>query len=238
MIRILPISFILASGVLTSALADQKDTIRDMARFDKAFIPAFFATWEGDGAGAHDAVAQLEEAWETLKRKQFAGAAPEGMSDHDTDEMQLLVDQVVARASRDMGMAEAHMALVELRHALSKVRHAEGTPYILDHVVETQRFVATAAMHLARGDEQMVAETLSKAIASWKSVVTFPLNKVLYSLDYYSLGEMALHRDSATQFLEDALAAVRSENWDEARTKISDAADHVESYYKLFGAFE
>ena len=73
MIRILPTLFILTFGVPAAALADQKDTIRDMARFDRAFIPAFFVTWEGDGAGAYDAVAQLEEAWETLKRKYFDG---------------------------------------------------------------------------------------------------------------------------------------------------------------------
>ena len=237
MIRITLASIVLVCTA--SAVAGQKDTVRAMARFDKAFIPAYFATI-GDGSveNARSAVAGLEEAWETLRHKHFDAPASTARSGYDTAKMQELVEQAAARIARDGARPEAHMALVELRHALSAVRKADGIPYLLDHVVEAQRFVVTVTMHLDHGDKELVQETLSDAAAAWENVTGFALDKVVYGVDYYSLGEMALHRASATQWLEEAQAAAEAADWDDVRSKTGNAAGHIESYYKLFGDFD
>jgi len=237
--KVLPLVFSVA--ILVSGCNEQ-DVIHDMARFDRAYVPALVLTVTRDTTGQSVlAVKRLRQDWELLSARYqqlFAGGDAAGRVNSSIERADLLITT---------GDFEgAHRELRSVRSILHDARKSRGIDYYMDYLTAFQPAMEKAVSavdgkkpeDITRLDVSVMEKMLPEAKARWRQVSAAPFNRKLFLFDKgteKALMEAVAAEANALGYLE---AAVRSGN----RKLIAKHAEMVkEGFYsvlKMFGNFD
>lgn len=150
---------------------DEHDVRYDMARFDRAYIPALTLTASKDVTGMSIlAVKRLKQDWEVLKIKNAAVLVPNGIA--------TTVDGVLDRADMNItigNFSATHNDLKEIRQLLYDARQKQQIDYFLDHLTVFQAQLdkvlkpieGSAPEDISTKDIEAIARELPEAKRRW-----------------------------------------------------------------------
>lgn len=233
---------VIVSLSLLSAGCDDYDVIHDMARFDRAYIPALVLTSKKDSTGQSVvAVKRLRQDWMVLKAKYASMVGTGGTSDE--------VDSSIERADMLITTGEfagAHKELESIREVLLKARRSHEVDYYLDYLTEFHSAMERA-VDLVAGKE---ADAITKANidtmrailpdlrSSWQKVVEAPFDRrpFLFSRDTEKALMTAV--DEAAMMIDDLEAAIRSGNRPLVLKHTMLVKKSYSRVFKMFGNFD
>jgi major membrane immunogen (membrane-anchored lipoprotein) len=237
----------IAATVLMMALAvmsagcTQADLVKDMAGFDRAYIPALSLTSAGNVAMSQKAMRVLTETWGTFKTKY----ADYSFDDHWKADFAYVDGQIVQAASivsRGQGIVEAHEALEGVRERLLETRHRLGIDYYVDYLTvfhgpmediflpAKDKTPAT----LTEADVTKIRTALPAAKAAWARVEAARLDNSVFTLSDQKQVEWREARRAETDALNAVEAALRA---GDKAALIKAAAALRGTFAKLFTLF-
>jgi hypothetical protein len=111
---------------------------RDMAAFDKVFIPLFYYTYQHDALRVQKYIPQVEQEWTRLRNKyQQARTQPDDTWKYSVEIIDQWMEEGLA-AINDHDWKEGALKLDHIRYELMQIRECEQIPYYLDRVWDFQ----------------------------------------------------------------------------------------------------
>lgn len=234
--KVLPLVFSVAALLVSGC--NEQEVIHDMARFDRAYVPALVLTVTRDTTGQSVlAVKRLRQDWELLSakyRQLFAGG-------DGADK----VDGIIERADLLVTTGDfegAHRELESIRGILQDARKSRGIDYFMDYLTpfhSAMEKVVSAVdgkepKDITRLDVSVIEKMLPEAKARWRAVSAAPFDRKPFLFDKETekaLMEAIAAEAKAIGYLE---AAVRSGN----RKLIAKHAEMMKKgYYRVFRMF-
>jgi hypothetical protein len=221
--------------------SSQEEIIKDMARFDRAFIPVWFHAHDNNAMQAKSAVFQLNFQWQRLCNKYDN----EALSEHWRG--------VFYRVEHRLG--EAYFALDDNRprHALNylnevkwemrRLRRGLRVDYYLDHLYEFQDMLA--GVNEAAHDELLCylgwpefEDLCTAARQKWRAIMLAYFDADAYGLDELARVELAKRQNE----VDDRLGALLRTMPQADRMRSAAAAAQTQQAFfellRLFGNFE
>ena len=214
-VRTLLLSLVFAPVSGAANWSSSADLVKDMVVLDKAYVPALVLSREGDLSRAEIAVKRLVDSWGVFqsKWKPNAGAAWRT----GFERINALVGESASQVSSAQDLKRAHTVLDEVRHILSRLRRNEGIAYFgdrltaFDDALDEVKLAVVQDQHLIMSSDELdVSENLLlEAARRWKAVVETRLDKIVYRIDYYGMGEVASYREEGARLLDELLGEAR-----------------------------
>lgn len=234
----------LAVGPLAAAADWSSDIalVKDMVVVDKAYIPALMITKKGEALDAEAAVDQLAEAWSDFESKWASTVSGEWRAGFArVDE---LVAESAKHAAAPQNLAKAHVALDEIRHVLSRMREEEGIAYFVDFVTSVEdaleEVVLTVGVDVGKpmttGELDAAEKGLVAAQERWKVVTSTRLDKRVYRIDIYYMGDVSSTLAEASMLLEELTRDVRTQDRAGLVEKVDRLVNRVEHFLEILGS--
>ena len=216
--------------------------VKDMVVLDKAYIPALMLTKEGDVSRAQAAVDRLADSWATFQSKWKSTVNQEWRAGFER------IDELVAESTKRVAAAQdlkrAHAVLDEIRHILARLRKEEGISYFVDFVTsvedaldEVVRTVGQDKHKPMTSDELDVAEKgLLLAQKRWEVVASTRLDKIVYRIDIYYMGDVSSTRAEGVLLLEELTRDIRTLDRAILAEKVDQLVDRVQHFLEILGA--
>ncbi len=234
----------LAIGPLAAAADWSTDItlVKDMVVVDKAYIPALMITKAGDESRAQAAVDQLAESWAEFESKW------KGTVNEEWREGFERIDQLVAESAKlsaaPRDLEKAHAALDEIRHLLARLRKEEGIQYFVDFVTSVEDALEEVVRTVGRDkDKPMTPDELDEAEKAlvlaqqgWKIVTSTRLDKRVYRIDIYYMGDVSSTLAEASLLLEELRRDLRTQDRAGLAKKIDRLVNRVEHFLEILGS--
>ena len=234
----------LAIGPLAAAADWTTDIalIKDMVVVDKAYIPALMIAKKGDAPHAQAAVEELASSWSDFDSKWQDAVNEEwreGFARIDT-----LVAEASKLASAPQDLKQAHTALDEIRHVLARLRKKEGIKYFVDFVTTVEDALDEVVPVVAHdkdkpmtSDELDIAEQgLVRAKEAWKVVTSTRIDKTVYRIDIYYMGDYSSTVAEAAMLLDQLTRDIRTDDRAVLAEKIDRLVDRVDHFLEILGS--
>ncbi|MFP6584814.1 MAG: hypothetical protein VCD00_19935 [Candidatus Hydrogenedentota bacterium] len=240
-LRALMISIAISPLAVAADWSTDVALVKDMVVLDKAYIPALMAVRKGDAARAEEAVEQLDESWGTFQSTWGSEVSSEWRSGFEGIDL-LVSESKEFVAARDF--ERAYATLDEIRHAFAELREKEGISYFLDFVTSTETALDEVVRTVSRDlgtplspKELDVVETgLLLAQKRWKVVTDTRIDKIVYRIDIYYMGDLASTRSDGTLLLKELTRDARKMERATLAEKIAELTGRVEHFLEILGA--
>lgn len=238
---------LLLAGLSFAALGCKKqDTVKEMADFDKAYIPLLFYTDEGDLESSKRAMVFLDAEWESLKAKygERAEANPEWKRDFAQ------IEQMMASAKRILSttedLSDAHLALEYIGGTLTEFRRSSGIDYPLDYLNEFHALMGEIIWieryrtpeTLNDDDLNWVRDQLVEAAAVWEKVQQTGFDSDAFGLSAEKGARLRLAIQAESDALQRLDQAIKSGDKAAIIRAASTLQPNFAKAYLLFGDFE
>lgn len=227
--------------VLLSGGCREGELLRDMAAFDRAYIPALVLTAEADDSGkAVMAVKDFKLRWFTFKAK-YEGRG------WDTELGQ--VEDMIMEADGQVNVGDlkaAHDALEGIRQVMFEIRRGEGMEYFLDYLAEFHGPMEAIVLavkdkspdDIGETELQVVRANLFSAAALWEKAETARFDRGGFRMSQSQADKLAACMDRERKALRELESALAS---GDRRAVVKAALDIEPNFmeaYRLFGRFE
>ena len=232
-----PIALFIAISI--DASAQKPGVVSDMARFDRALIPALFAAEDsGYGDKGSQIATNLVKAWEVFGKAQEVPGEADAQWPGDMARIDDWIDRARGLEDGPSNREEVHALLLQIRDALRTFRERNGIRYFPDAVVDFKERFDALALLLKDGDFEVGHEEIADLEKAWGEVKGFRVDKIAYGLDYYRMGEFGAYRETVTASLEALRDAIDRKDLVLATTELETIQTNTTALYKLFGNFE
>lgn len=232
-----PIALFIAMSI--DASAQKPSVVSAMAKFDRALIPALFAT-EGPGSGERGTreVADLAGAWEVLEKTLVARRESDSRWAEDAVRIDDWIDRLRELEFTPSNVEEAHALLVQVRDALRMFRERDGLRYFPDRIVDFKERFDEIVSSLRDGNFEANHKGVADLSTKWSEIQQFRIDKIVYGLDYYRMGEFNAYRETVTASLDVLRDAIDRKDLASAMAKLETIQTNTTALYRLFGEFE
>jgi hypothetical protein len=177
------------SAALTALAAGQLE--KDMAAFDRVYIPALALTSQDNKAAAKKAIALTKAGWGVFKKK-HAGAFKKSKPDKRD---LAIIDQMITDAERTVRsngkLAEAHEILEGVRDTFLAIRKRNSIDYYLDYTTRFHEPMETIVLTAMGKTADTLTDAMLRKIKSnfsiaepaWKKLQSAAFDPVLFSFD-------------------------------------------------------
>jgi hypothetical protein len=239
--RIILFSALMTIAVLVSGCKDQ-DIAYDMARFDRAYVPALVLTGSKDTTGQSVlAVKRLKQDWAVLSAKHAQVFAIDGAAEKVNSKLDR-ADMLITTGD----FQGAHTELEEIRDVFLDARKRHGIDYFMDYLTEfhsTMEDIVSVAegkdpSHISDADVSSMARLLPEASARWQALEKAPFDRGSFLFDKQT--EKALRDAMAEEAraIDNLDAAIRSGNRKLIKKHALLLKKGYARVFKMFGNFE
>jgi hypothetical protein len=235
-------------GLAVSPLATAADwteditLVKDMVVLDKAYIPALQMSDAGDPIETKAALDDLETSWDAFQKKWKSTVNQEWQSGFERIDQ--LVTETVKMPATEQNPKRTHIVLEQIGDILFRLRKKAGIPYFVDLVTSTLdsldevvRMVTEKNTGPMASDEIDILENgLLLAEQRWKKVVETPLDKIVYRIDIYYMGDVGGTRAEGTVRLEELTRDVRDLDRAALAEKVERLVYNVEHFLEILGS--
>jgi len=125
----------LSTGILSSpATGAEPDMIKDMARFDQAYIPVLALTSQEKLAPARKAAAALNPVWGSFYEKYFPDTRGDAQWQTDLDKIAKYIKASNHIIQSGQKLKNAHEELEHIRVVFMRLRQRNNIEYFIDHL--------------------------------------------------------------------------------------------------------
>ena len=242
-VRTLLLSLVFAPVSGAANWSTSADLVKDMVMLDKAYVPALLLSRKGDLSRADIAVKRLVDSWRVFQSKWKPDAGDAWRAGFDR--IEALIAESARQLSSTQDLERVHTVLDEVRHILSRLRRNEGIVYFgdrltaFDDALDEVKLALVQDRHLIMSSDELdVSENLLlEAARRWKAIVDTRLDKIVYRIDYYRMGEVASYREEGTRLLDELLQELRHGDRRVLSQKVGKVDDDFRNLLRLFGEF-
>jgi len=212
--------------------------IKDMVVLDKALIPALLAARNQNRNETKETTAELSVAWKTFQTEWQSTVNENWNSGFQR------IDQIIIDTGREETLSRTHKLLNEMRHIMLRLRKKEQIPYYVDLITEVEaplneivRMIGGDTKTPFTADEIDVLENqLLNAQNRWRTLTETPLDKIVYRIDIYYMGDAGGTCAEGTVRLEDLVENVRDMNRATLSQKVDALVSNVQHYLEILGS--
>lgn len=242
-VRTLLVSLVFAPVSGAVNWSTRADLVKDMVVLDKAYIPALLLSRKGDLSRADIAVKRLVDSWRAFQSKWKPDADDAWRAGFAR--IDVLIAESARQLSSTQDLGRVHTVLDEVRHVLSRLRKTEGIAYFgdrlttFDDALDEVKLAVVQDRHLIMSSDELdVSENLLlEAARRWKAIVDTRLDKIVYRIDYYSMGEVASYREEGTRLLDELLDELRHADRGVLAQKVETLDGDFRNLLRLFGEY-
>ena len=241
-IRALMISFVLSSLAAAADWSTDITLVKDMVVLDKAYIPALLIAGEGDVLRAQTAADRLTESWAAFQSKWKSTVNQEWQSGFER------IDQIVAESASLTATAQdlkhAYVLLDEIRHIFARLREEADIPYFVDFVTSVEDALQDVIRTVAQdNDKPMTPDELDAAEKGillaqqrWNVVADTRIDKTVYRIDIYYMGDLSWTRSDGVLLLEELTREVRTLDRAALTEKVDQLLGKVQHFLEILGS--
>ncbi len=239
--RFIPILLIVVLSMILSGC--QKDEVYyDMARFDRAYIPALVLTSKKDNTGqAVLAIKRLRQNWGVLTAKQAAIFAADARAEKIKDALEK-ADALISVGD----YKGAHMELEEIREIMMKARRQHKIDYYPDYLTVFHSTMETIVStvegkspeQLTKQDIMTISRYLPQAKTQWTAVSNAPFDAEVFKFTKETKEGLDALVQAEFKNLEHLEAAIKSGNHKLIIKHTIKIKQGYSGVYKTFGNFE
>ena len=239
-------AFLMSLVVCSAAIAEDWSTdialVKDMVVLDKAYIPALLSTRNKDVSRSRESIGQLSESWVTFQLKWHDVVNAEWQSGFR--KIDRLIAEVHTLDQEELDLDEAYQKLDAIRHTFAALRLERSIEYFVDFVTATEialdevaRTAAdTKSDSLSSEEVDVVRQQLRIAQDNWKIVAHTRIDKIIYRIDIYYMGDVASTRAEGLVLFEDVIRSVDQLNRTALIEKVTQISKKVEHFLEILGA--
>ena len=232
---------LMALGILATA-CNEKDVIYDMARFDRAYVPALALTEEKDSTGQSVlAVKRLKQDWAVLSGKYAQVLALDGASEdinRNLDRADMLITTGDFRG--------AHKELEPIGSILLRARKKHGIDYFMDYMTafhsSLERAVAIldnrVPATLTEEDVSVISGLLPDIRTRWNAVAEAPFDRTAFLFDKETETSLRSALAEEAKAIDNMDAALRSGNHKLIFKHALLLREGYQRVFRMFGNFE
>lgn len=231
-------------GLVLLISACNTSLVKDMAQFDKTFIPAqYFAYFEQEKA-LNEALITLEKEWRVMMVK-YENFAKDEKWKHEM----IRIDRLLKEAQNAIEENEIHLVrdkLQSVQYILADRRAKNGIKYIPDalytygeHIKWLHLITATKTTEdLNQTDWYEMRNAIGELSNDWNQVRAIPINTELFGWDEKTKKQYDTYSTLTTENMEALKWALKTGDKEVALASSKILMENYESILKLFGNFE
>lgn len=216
--------------------------VKDMVVVDKAFIPALLIIRKGDVSQARPALDDLADSWAAFQTKWKNTVNQEWQSGFKR------IDQLVTESSRlastQQDLKRAHSILNEIRRIFAGLREKEGIEYFVDFVSSAENALDVVVQTVGQdkpkpitsSELDIIEKHLLLAQQHWNKVANTRIDKRVYRIDIYYMGDLSLTQSDGVLFLGELTRDVRKLDRAALFEKVGQVVKTVEHYLEILGS--
>lgn len=241
MFRNLLISLVLSPLAFAADWSTDIAFVKDMVVLDKAYIPALMAVRKEDVSRAEDAVEQLVVSWGEFQSTWGSKVSSEWRTGFEGIYLLVAESKGLVEAGK---FDRAYAILDEIRHRFSDLRETEDIPYFVDFVTSTETALDEVVRTISRDvskpltseELDVVEKGLLLAQERWKVVTDTRIDKIVYRIDIYYMGDLASTRSDGALLLRELTRDASTMERAALAVKIEELTGRVEHFLEILGA--